>query len=201
MSIIESGRILRGDASGCVVGCTVDQLAAPSFGGLVRIPLGGDMQVYGLIYNISIADDGLVRQLVTAGDIPEEVIQDNRVNRNVPVEMSVLFTGYEQGGRVLHLLPPRPPLTLDAMYLCDPAEVVRFTAAGRLGYFRHILRFADIPVGELIAAHIRQAGEAHQAQGDAGWVNAARQEVITILRDDYQTLMAVLSAIGELENG
>ena len=43
--------------------------------------------VFGLIYDIHIDDDGLVRQLVTAEDDPDEVIADNRLNRNVPVEI------------------------------------------------------------------------------------------------------------------
>ncbi len=41
----------------------------PSFGGLVRIPLDERYQVFGLIYDIHIDDDGLVRQLVTAENV------------------------------------------------------------------------------------------------------------------------------------
>jgi len=34
--------------------------------------------------------------------------------------------------------------------------------------------------------------------GDVGWVNEATRELITLLRDDYATLMAVLGALGEV---
>ncbi len=193
------GRLLRSATSGFVVGCRVSQLEAPSFGALVRVPLGGKAQVYGLIYDIHVDDDGLVRQLVTAEGVDEAIIADNRVNRNVPLEMSVLAVGYAEAGRISHLLPPRPPLSLDMIYLCDAAEIRQFTAAGRFGYFRHILRAANLPVGELLAAHLQQARAAHLAARDTAWMVRATQELITLLRDDYPALMAVLGALGDVE--
>jgi hypothetical protein len=71
MSGIEIGRLLRSGTTGFVVGCRVNQLNAPSFGALVRVPLEAEYDVYGLIYDIHIEDDGLVRQLITAEDVPE----------------------------------------------------------------------------------------------------------------------------------
>lgn len=192
---IEIGRLLNAGISGFTAGCRVNQLSAPSFGALVRAPLGDGVQVYGLIHDIHIDDDGLVRQLITADGVSEEVMKDNRERRIVPVEMSVLAVGYEQDGRVHHLLPPRPPLSLDVIYACDDKEIVRFTE--RFGYFRHILNGKDLPVGEVVAAHILQAGKAHGANGDA-WREKAVQELITLLRDDYPTLMSVLGALADI---
>lgn len=194
---IEFGRLLRASTTGCVVGCKVNQLNAPSFGGMVRIPLEDGTQVYGLIYDIHMDDDSLVRQLVTAEGVSEAVIMDNRVNRNVPVEISVLFVGHQKGAQMLHLLPPRPPLTLDLIYICTDAEICAFTSAGRFGYFRHVLRSQDVPVGELLAAHVRQAAQAHQVCGQTDWANAATQELITLLRADFSTLMSVLGALAD----
>lgn len=191
---IEIGRLLRAGTTGFIAGCSVTQFDAPAFGSLVRAPLGPEYQVFGLIYDIHIDDDGLVRQLVTAGGVSEEVMKDNRERRIVPVEMSVLSVGYEQSGVISHLLPPRPPLSLDRIYLCSADEVARFTASGRFGYFRHILRAQDAPIGEIFAAHIRQAG----ASRGAAWQEAATRELITLLRDDYPTLMSVLGALGEV---
>lgn len=199
MAEIEIGRLLRAGISGCVVGCRVSQLNVPAFGDLVRIPLADGTQVYGLIHDIHIDDDGLVRQLVTAERLSPEVIQDNRENRNVPVEVSVLFVGYEQGGAVSHLLPPRPPLTLDAIYPCSEGELCRFTAAGRFGYFRHVLRAADLPTGELIAAHIEKTARAQKVNGNEKWINEATKELITLLRDDYPTLNSVLGALADCQ--
>jgi hypothetical protein len=206
-TVIEMGRLLRASTTGCVVGCKVSQIDAPAFGGMVRIPLEGygngssnpTYQVYGIVYDMHIDDDGLVRQLVTAEGVPDDVILDNRVNRNVPVEISVLFTGYEKDGHIYHMLPPRPPLTLDAIYLCQPPDMCGFTSAGHFGYFRHVLRAVDLPVGELLAAHLRQVAEVQTTSGNPQWVQSAVQELITLLRDDYSTLMSVLSALSDAE--
>jgi hypothetical protein len=194
MTQIEIGRLLRAGTTGFIAGCRVNQLEAPAFGALVRAPLSDSYQVYGLIHDIHIDDDGLVRQLVTAEGVSDEVLRDNRERRIVPVEMSVLTVGYEQDGVIRHLLPPRPPLSLDVIYLCDDKDLVRFTA-GKFGYFRHILRSQDIPVGEVLAAHIQQAARAHK---DPKWQEGATQELITLLRDDYPALMSVLGALGEV---
>jgi len=203
-SQIEIGRLLRAGTTGFIAGCSVSQFEAPAFGALVRAPLGNGYQVYGLIYDIHIDDDGLVRQLVTAENVSAEVMRDNRERRIVPVEMSVLSVGYEQDGKIFHLLPPRPPLSLDVIYLCDDKELARFTSAGKFGYFRHILRAKDAPIGEILAAHVQQAGAAHKESGKPGlsnaegWKEEATQELITLLRDDYPTLMSVLGALGEV---
>jgi hypothetical protein len=198
MTQIEMGRLLRAGIPGFVVGCRVSQEKLPVFGALVRVPLTGDYQVYGLIHDIHIDDDGLVRQLVTAEQVHESVIADNRVNRNVPLEVSVAAVGYRENRRIFHLLPPHPPLSLDLIYLCNSQELREFTSAGRFGYFRHILRSSDLPVGEVLAAHLMQAHEAHTAAGNPDWVRSAMQELITILRDDYTTLMSVLGALGDI---
>jgi len=190
---IEIGRLLRAGTTGFIAGCRVNQLNAPSFGSLVRAPLGDGYQIFGIIYDIHIDDDGLVRQLVTADNVSAEVMRDNRERRIVPVEMSVLAVGYEQDGRIYHLLPPRPPLSLDVIYLCENSDMGRFTK--NFGYFRHILNSQDIPVGEVIAAHIQQACGAHE---DKLWKEKATHEVITLLRDDYPTLMAVLGALSDV---
>lgn len=201
MNRIEIGRLLRAGSSGFVAGCNVNQLNLPSFGALVRVPLAQELEVYGLIHDMQIMDDGLVRQLATLENVDEttlgSIIADNRVNRNVPIEISVLTVGYYHAGRIVHLLPPRPPLSLDTIFLCSSSEIRQFTGSGHFGYFRHLLRQADLPLGELIAAHVLQAQEAHRQTGETGWASRATQELIVLLRDDYPTLMAVLGALGD----
>jgi hypothetical protein len=81
--------------------------------------------------------------------------------------------------------------------LCDEKDVVKFTSAGRFGYFRHVLQNQDIPIGEVLAAHIQQAGKAHGKNAEK-WKEQAAQELITLLRDDYPMLMSVLSALSEI---
>lgn len=197
MTSIQIGRLLRAGTGGFIAGCAVSQFEAPAFGALVLAPVSETYKIFGVIHDIHIDDDGLVRQLVTADNVSEEVLRDNRERRIVPVEMAVLAVGYEENGVISHLLPPRPPLSLDEIYLCPDADIARFTSAGRFGYLRHILRAKDAPIGEILAAHIQMAGRAHGKQSGK-WREAAMQELITLLRDDYPTLMGVLSALGDV---
>ena len=194
------GRLLRAQAGAFVAGTRVEELeshTAPLFGALCRVEDEERFQTYGLIGDITIADDGMVRQLVSVHALPQEYASDNRYNRNLPVEVHVLTVGFAQDRRVLHRLPPRPPLSLDALYLCDRAELVRFTS--KLGYLRHLLRVQDQPVEELLTAHLALARVAHEAAGDVDWYPRACQEIIVLLRDDYGRLANVLNALAELE--
>lgn len=198
MPSIEIGKLLRAGTTGFIVGCSVSQFNEPMFGSIVRAPVYAGYEVYGIIQDIHIDDDGLVRQLVTStGTISDEVLRDNRERRIVPVEMTVASIGYKKDGRVFHLLPPQPPLSLDRIFLCEDDEIVEFTDAGRFGYLRHLLRTQDAPVGELIAAHLRQAGDAHGASKNE-WIANATRELITQLRDDYTVLMDVLNSVSEI---
>ena len=94
------GYLLRASTSGGIAGCRVAALQQPQLGGMVRLPQANEQQIFGLLYDIHIDDDGLVRQLVTAENISAEVIADNRLHRTVPVELSILFIGYSQHGEI-----------------------------------------------------------------------------------------------------
>lgn len=191
------GFLLRASTNGCIAGCRVASLSLPQLGGMITIQPSNDLTIFGLIYDMHIDDDGLVRQLVTTENIKPEVIEDNRNNRTVPVEISIVFVGYQQQEQLYHLLPPRPPLTLDEVMVCEDQMLIDFTSLGRFGYFRHILRGQDLPIAELLASHLKLAAKAHQVAGNQTWINAAIQELIILLRDDYSTLMNVLGALAD----
>ncbi len=198
MEKIIVGRLLRSNTRACVVGCPPAQ-QFPAFGSLVSIPLSEEEIIYGLVGDIHIEDDGLVRQLVSAAAVNESVIQDNRLNRNVPVEMTVQFVGSKTAKYISHLLPARPPLSLDCMYLCGDAELCEFTSAGRFGYLRHVLDALDLPAADLLAAHLRQAGAVQRARGNDAWFEQASAKLITLMRDDYPRLMPILEALADVE--
>jgi hypothetical protein len=198
MNAFAIGRLLRSNTSGCVIGCRIAQDNAPAFGQMVRIPLADGMQVYGLVNEIHIDDDGLVRQLVTASDISDEVLEDNRQNRNMPVEMSVAFVGWQQGIIIQQTRVPTPPLSLNEIFLCSEQEVLDFVSHGKFGYFRALLRNEEIPASDLITAHLRQVLDAEVKLSSSSRVEDSLREVIALLRDDYPQLMDVLSAVSEI---
>jgi hypothetical protein len=193
----EVGRVLRASTVGFAVGCRVSQLSVPSFGCLVKAqPVDEREAIYGLIYDMHIDDDQLIRRLVMAESPREEAINDQRRNRLLPIEMSVLTVGYRLNGTIYHGLPPRPPLNLDPVYLCaNRPEVEEFTE--RLGYLRLILRAVgnNVPVDQLLVAHIRNAYE--QRGWDTDWTVKVIEEVIELLRSNYDVLIPTLEALSD----
>lgn len=195
------GRILSSNIRECVVGYRINESMIPPFGSMVRIPVSHAQQpeIYGLVTDIQIEEDGFLRQLATNDQVSEEVMLDARVNRNVPVVLRILFIGYLENGNISHLLPPCPPLTLDNIYKCTNAEITAFTSFGNFGYIRHILTVTNVPPGELLAAHISQAAKAQFADNHFGWTESAINEVIYLMRDNYADLLAILGAIGDAD--
>ena len=125
MTQIEIGRLLRAGTTGFIAGCRVSQFTVPAFGELVRAPLGDSYQVYGLIHDIHIDDEG-VRQLVTL-KIQREC-KDNR-ERRMSVEMSVLTVAMSRMGDLSLCRPP--PLTWTASI--EARQMCRFTSVGVVG--------------------------------------------------------------------
>ncbi len=193
----EFGRVLRASTVGFAVGCRVNQLEVPAFGSLVKAqPVDTREAIYGLIYDMLIDDDPLVRRLVLAENPNPAIINDQRENRMLPVEMSVLAVGYKVNGQIKHGLPPRPPLNLDPVELCsDAAEIAQFT--DNLGYLRLILRAADgnVPVDQLLVAHITNIY--HLRGRDTVWALGVIQELIELLRSNYDTLIPTLEALSD----
>jgi hypothetical protein len=193
----EIGRVLRASSAGYAIGCRVSQLSMPSFGGLVKAqPADQREAVFGIIYDIHIDDDPLVRRLVLAQSPQRATIEDQRANRLLPIEMSVLSVGYRLDGRLRHGLPPRPPLNLDPVFLCQDLDEIRaFTEDP--GYLRLIMRAAvdKVPVDQLLVAHI---GQVYAQRGqDAAWAVRTIDVLIDALRNDYDVLMPALEALGQ----
>jgi hypothetical protein len=191
------GRLLRANVTAFVLGCRVGDTDQVSFGGLVRVDCRRNApSIFGLVYDVAVADDLMVKQLAISGGLTETQRQDQLERRQVPIEMSVLAVGFrDQDGHIHRRIPPQPPLNLDRVVASPPAEVHEFTQS--LDYFRLVLRqpLQEMPVEQLMVAHIAQA---HAARGgDDDWVLQAAQELIAQLRDDHATLLPLLEALRE----
>jgi len=157
------GRVLRASTASFTAGCRTLEDDLPVFGALVQTERSDGASVYGLIYDVRVDDDPFVRQLIAAGDLTEEYVQDQRQRRQVPVEVNVLVVGgRDRAGRVYQHLPPQPPATLSWVAVCPQAQVRQF--GQRLDFLRPVLDAADAPADELAAAALRQMAA---AQGDA----------------------------------
>jgi hypothetical protein len=184
------GRVLRAGTQGFVVGCEVLRPNIPKFGAFVRADgVAPGSAIYGLIYNVSLEDDLFARHFIGA-DTPEEVVRDQRVNRQVPIEVSVLAVGCGDGEKILHCLPPQPPVTLDWLTQCTDEEVRAFTA--RLDYLQLILGARQVPTDELLVASVRNAAAARvEREGEMFLVDAGR-ELARLLAGDPLRLEGLL---------
>ena len=190
---IEVGRIIRSSTTRFAVGCKVLQPQAPMFGSLVKVRAVGGDEIYGLIHEVSMEDDPFVRQLAVAGaGMGLEYVEDQRRNRQVPIEVGVLVVGYRSRELVRHYLPPQPPLSLDLIYTCSPGELVQFTES--FDHFQLVLDNRDLPADELLAAHLRYAAEA-RGQGGRDFLLEAGRELARLLALDLTRLEGLLRRI------
>jgi hypothetical protein len=191
----EIGRVLRASTTCFAVGCRVTELKGPAFGAMVKAsPLDGRESVYGFIYDLHIQDDPLVRQLIVAQDVPPETIEDQRHNRRVPIEIEIVTVGNQLGGAPQHQLPPRPPISLDPVYLCDDDEVRAFT--GQLDFMRLLLNARDVPADELIVACLRLAAGVRPAAERGPFLLDAGRELARLMGSDLVRLEALLGRLG-----
>ncbi len=189
------GRVLRSSTASFTAGCRTLEDDLPVFGALVQAERRDGAAVYGLIYDVRVDDDPFVRQLIAAGDLSEEYVQDQRQRRQVPVEVNVLVVGgRDKSGQVYQYLPPQPPATLSWVTLCQPDQVRQF--GQRLDFRRTVLDAADAPADELAAASLRQVAAATGSPGDSGparrYLEAAGRELARLLSREPARLNGIL---------
>ena len=98
---------------------------------------------------------------------------------------------YTGGSRFYQYLPPRPPQIHQAVYQCEPAEIVCFSE--QLDFLRTLLQVKGAPVEALSAAAIREIYRLRQADRD--WLVQAGRTLSRLLKDDYDCLRYILSQI------
>lgn len=190
---IPVGRVLRASTRGFTVGCRVMQPDIPAFGSFVRAEARApECSILGLITDVAVEDDLFVRRFIIA-DPPEEVVRDQRENRQVPIEVSVLAIGYCQGDDVVQRIPPQPPVTMDYLYPCTAEQVVGFT--GRLDYFRLVLDAPGVAADELLAASLQIAARARLPEERETFLVAAGRELARLLSADLLRLDCLLQQI------
>jgi len=188
------GRLLRSSTTGYVFGCSVPEPEVPRFGDFVKAPAQRNQaDVLGLIYNIVVEDDPFVRQMVIAPDLDEAYILDQRQNRQVPVEVSVLAIGYRNGHGITCGLPPQPPITLDTIRPCAAAEVMACTAS--YDYLRIVLNSDEAPADELIPISLKQAAAHRSPEDRTRYLHNAGRYLARLLSRDLTRLENLLRRI------
>jgi hypothetical protein len=193
-SAVTIGRLLRSSTTGFVFGCSVPEPEVPRFGDFVKAPAQrGRTNIIGLIYDIVIEDDPFVRQMVATRDLDEAYILDQRENRQVPIDVAVLSIGYYSGGQITCGLPPQPPVTLDSIRSCTPAEMLDCTSS--FDYLRLILNSPEAPVDELIVVSLRKAAAVRRPEEQLTFLRAAGRELARLMSRDLPRLENLLRRI------
>lgn len=188
--------VLRSSTSGFSAGAALSQIDGLAFGMIVRAQPGSapSEAVYGLLYDIHIDDDPLVRQLVLADAVSEETIRDQRHHRIAPVEMSILSIGYRDiDGRIRQALPPRPPISLAPLFLCSDEETREVT--DRFDYFRLVLNASGVPSEQLLSANLLRAASTRPHDEQYDFLVEAGREAARLLSADMTRLDNLLRLI------
>ncbi len=193
------GWVLRSGTADFAVGCRVLEPSVPQFGDMVKTPLTETSAVFGLIYNVQVEDDLAVRQLILAGEMEPEIIKDQRENRLVPIELSILAVGHQQNRRISHGLPPQPPLSLDELTICNDTDLRAFTRitdhAYRFDYLRLVLNAPNVPADELLIASLNRTAQAHPPETRRRFLLTAGRELARLLSFDMMRLDGILQRI------
>jgi hypothetical protein len=147
-----------------------------------------------LIYAVRVDDDPLVSELVRAEQVEQNVLIDQRENRLIPVEISVINVGYRDTQRTYASLPPRPPMSLSDVREC-PRDVVEHFIS-QFEFFSLILNAPGVPSDELLAASLRYAArtvyppaEHHDLMVRAG------QQLVRLVGGDLKRLNHLLALL------
>ncbi len=192
------GWVLRASTVDFAVGCRVLEPNVPQFGDLVKVSIRAEVHIFGLVYDVQVQDDLAVRQLILAGEMEPEAILDQRENRLVPIEISVIIVGHQQRRTIVQGLPPQPPLSLDMLITCNDQEIRAFTR--QLEYLRLLLDAAQIPSDELIIANLSRAAAVHPPESRRQFLLDAGRELARLLSADMVRLDGILKRIKPSED-
>lgn len=195
------GRVLRASTRGFDCG-THSRHIGPQhdFGAFIKAPIANDDDVYAiaLIYKIEIKDDQLISELVLGDEISDNILRDQRMNRMIPVEIKAINIAYMTDGQIVHSLPPRPPMSLSDVTLCNWRETYEITQ--QLTFFRLVLNASEVPGDDLVAAAARRAAfmAYHDENERYEFMVRAGQQIARDLASDLKRLSHILTLMQQV---
>jgi len=188
------GRVTRCSTRGFVGAVRLPEPEWPVFGTFCQADAQqGRSRVIGLIYDLSIEDDELARQLAATESARVEEIADSQVNRQVPVEYHALTVGYRKGDRFVQSLPPQPPLTLAPIHRLPDADVRKFTA--QFDFLKLVTAVQEFPVDDLLAAALQTAAAARPENERRAYLIEAAAECARLVGRDLTRLESLVRSL------
>lgn len=174
--------------------------AMPPFGSWIKsFDEEASNQIYGVVYHATTSPIDSVHRARALGMSLEDLRQQQpQIFAMLKTEFRVAIVGYQavtsdgrKNERCYQHLPPRPPQVHQAVYRCDPDEVIGFTE--ELDFLRTLLQVSNVPSESLAAAAIREVYRLRQFDRD--WLVQAGRTVGMLLKDDYDRLRMILNQI------
>jgi len=149
-------------------------------------------QIYAVVcYATTSPIDSIHRARALGLSLQELREQQPQIFAMLKTEFKAAIVGFQYGELVYQHLPPRPPSIHQAVYCCEPAEILNFTE--KLDFLRTLLQIPGVPVDALVAATIREIYQLRSL--DRTWLVQAGRSLSLLLKEDYDRLQAILSQI------
>ncbi|HEY9675627.1 MAG TPA: HAS-barrel domain-containing protein [Waterburya sp.] len=176
----------------------------PPFGSWVRsVDEESGNQVLAVVYHATTSPIDSVHRATALGlSLAELREQQPQIFAMLKTEFRAAIVGFvppSEGGNgsrysgaaVYQYLPPRPPQIHQAVYQCQPEEIIHFSE--QLDFLRTLLEVKGAPIEALIAASIREVYRLRKA--DREWLVKAGRTLNILLKDDYDRLRYILSQL------
>lgn len=174
--------------------------AMPPFGSWVKsVDEESGNQVYAIVYHATTMPiDSIHRARALGLSLDDLREQQPQIFAMLKTEFRAAIVGFVPGQDTIlssqtlyQYLPPRPPQIHQAVYRCEPQEIINFSE--QLDFLRTLLEVNGAPVEALTAAAIREVYQLRKA--DRNWLVKAGRSLSVLLKDDYDRLKVILSQI------
>jgi hypothetical protein len=172
----------------------------PPFGSWVKsVDEDSGNQVYGVVYHATTMPiDSIHRARALGLSLQDLREQQPQIFAMLKTEFRAAIVGFEPNKdarlstqTLYQYLPPRPPQIHQAVYRCEPQDIIAFSE--QLDFLRTLLEVNGAPVEALTAAAIREVYQLRKA--DRNWLVKAGRTLSVLLKDDYDRLKVILSQI------
>lgn len=156
-------------------------------------------QIYAVVYYATTMPiDSIHRARALGLSLQDLREQQPQIFAMLKTEFRAAIVGFEPEkpslgiqSQIYQYLPPRPPQIHQAVYRCQPEEIIYFSE--QLEFLRTLLQVKGAPIEALTAAAIRQVYQLRKA--DRNWLVQAGRTLSILLKDDYDRLRYILSQI------
>ncbi len=188
MSNFNTAWVTRADSRRYTAGARAARKTGFEFGALVKTSPAAGPVILGLVDEVAVAENLAARQMVAAG-----LVDDSFRAWNL-MDIGVTITGWrEHGGTIRYGLPPQPPVGLETVQVCNPAELLDFSRS--LTYLPLLLNSQNSRADELAIVHLIRAGLVRPLELRARFVREVGRRLTRHLHRDLRRLEQILTAV------